>query len=169
MDTTTLKMLYEQAAALGMCDDFKQHWDKYGDNITIEQLCNMYHRGLDFCIEHGYPSVEFMAEHLRGRVEPYGVYIHDRMVAYDTRNVVINGDSEIRVVANGVVRDITVRHSSTVIVEAYGDAFVYVSMYNNSRLVIRHKDESARICVSYYGGTIDDPEMVDKVYEKKRG
>lgn len=165
MDTTTLKMLYEQATALGMCDDFKKHWDKYGDNITIEQLCNMYQRGLDFCIKNDYPSVDFMDSNLKGEIEQYGIYVNDKKIATRQSNVVANGDSEI-IVLTDETTDVTVRHNSTVIIEVHGSAFVYVSMYDNSRMIVRYKNSSSRICVSHFGGTIETPELVDKVYEK---
>lgn len=162
------KELYEQAIALGMCNDFKEHWDKYGEDITLAQLCDMYHRGLDFCIKHDFPSVEFMDKHLKGEIEKYGIYVNvkDSDGAHDTTNIVINGDSEICVKAVGKTIDITVRHDSTVIIEAHENAFVYVSMYDNSRLIVRYKDSSSRICVSHFGGTIETPELVDKVYKK---
>lgn len=159
------KELYEQAIALGMCNDFKEHWDKCGEDITLAQLCDMYHRGLDFCIKHDFPSVEYMDKHLKGEIEQYGIYVNDKKIAIRQSNVVANGDSEIIVLTNETT-DVTVRHNSTVVIEAYENAFVYVSMYDNSRLIVRYKDSSSRICVSHYGGTIETPELVDKVYKK---
>ena len=61
---------------------------------------------------------------------------------------------------------VIVRHNSTVMLVVGDNAFAYVSMYDNTRLIVLGKEENARIAVSHFGGTIETPELVDKVYKK---
>lgn len=158
------EQLKQQAIALGLCEQWQQEW---GTPDTAA-LCDKYIRGLDFCIKHDYPTVEFMQQHFKGKVEQYGIYINDKTaVAHNQRNVVLNGDSDITVeVDSGHQSDITVRHNSTVRLIVGNKAFVYVSLHDNSRLIVLRKGTDTRIAVSHFGGTIATPELVDKVYKK---
>lgn len=155
--------LKQMAIENGLCEQWQREWG----TPTLKELCEKYIKGLDFCIKHDYPSLQYLNEHFRGKTERYGIYINEEAYSWCQRNVVLNGKSRITVQTN-TVTDITVRHESVVCVEAYDDAFVYVSLHDNSRLVINHKDENARICVSLFSGKIDNPELVDKIHDKNK-
>ena len=155
--------LKQQAIKLGLCEQWQQEWG----TPDLEQLCNKFIRGLDFCVKNDYPTLEYMDKHFKGKVERYGIYINEESYSWCQKNVVINGDSNVTVQTDRQC-DITVRHNSVVHIEAYDNAFVYVSMHDNSRLVINYKSHNARICVSLFSGTIDQLELIDRVFNKKK-
>lgn len=148
----------------GLCAQWQREWG----NPDLAGLCDKYIRGLDFCIKHDFPSIEYMEKHFRGKVEDYGIYINDDMVSVNQKNVVIIGSSHLTIQTDRIC-DVTVLHNSKVEIEATGNAFVYVSMHHNSHLVILRKSSSASVCVSYFGGKIETPEMIDKIHNKVIG
>lgn len=153
--------LKQQAISLGLCKQWQDEWG----NPDIAELCNKYIRGLDFCIKHDYPSLDYLERNFKGKVEKYGIYINDNATVLNQRNIIANGSCKLFVEA-GVVCDVTIRHTSEIHIVATNNAFVYVSMHDNSRLFIDKKDAGCRICVSHFGGEIVTTELVDKVYEK---
>lgn len=158
---TIQEELKRQAVELGLC---KQWQDEWGEP-NIAQLCDKYIRGLDFCIKHNYPSIDYLDKHFKGKVEKYGIYINEEAESVNQPDVVCNGNSNVRIKTNGVC-DIYVRHNSEIHITTIGKAFVYVTMLDDSKLFIDSKDEMSRICVSQFGGTIETPNLVDKVYKK---
>ena len=83
--------LKQMAIVHGLCAQWQREWG----NPDLAGLCDKYIRGLDFCIKHDFPSIEYMEKHFRGKVEDYGIYINDDMVSVNQKNVVIIGSSII--------------------------------------------------------------------------
>jgi hypothetical protein len=52
--------LRNMAREAGLCDQWFGEWNDDSDNTT---LFDKYKRGIDFCIEHGYPTNEFIKSH----------------------------------------------------------------------------------------------------------
>lgn len=52
--------LREDARRLGLCDEWYGNWK---DETNQEKLCEMYKKGLDFCIKHRWPSKQFILQH----------------------------------------------------------------------------------------------------------
>ncbi len=159
---TIQEELKQQAVDLGLCKQWQQEWGE----PTISELCDKYIRGLDFCIKHDYPSLEYLEQHFKGKVEQYGIYINEDGVSTNQKDVVINGNSNVRIYTDSVC-DVTIRHNSIAKINVSGNGFVYVSMHDNSRLIIESKSPNSKICVSLFGGEIINPQLVDRIHEKK--
>lgn len=155
--------LKQQAISLGLCKQWQEEWG----NPNIAELCHKYIRGLDFCIKHDYPKLEYLEKHFKGKTEQYGIYISDNAIADNQQNVIANGASKILVRTN-MVSDVTARHTSEIHIEALDRAFVYVSMHDDCKLIIDRKDPRAKICVSYWSGTIVNPELIDRIHDKNK-
>ena len=54
--------LKEKAISLGLCTPWQKRWQ----NEDKHSLCQMYIKGLDFCIDHDYPSCTYMKKHFDG-------------------------------------------------------------------------------------------------------
>ena len=48
--------LKSEAVSLGLCQEWTSKWN----NESKESLVEKYVKGIDFCIEHNYPSLAFM-------------------------------------------------------------------------------------------------------------
>lgn len=51
------------AVSYGLCTQWQGDWQ---NNKSQQELIGMYIRGIDFCIEHDYPTVEYIKAILTG-------------------------------------------------------------------------------------------------------
>ena len=145
------KQLYKQAVELGLCSEWQNDWS----GESIESLCIMYKRGIHFCIEKDYPSVEFMVAKFRGKTEKYGLYISERFSIRAEQDVyIVNGDCTGKIENNGFgVTKVYVRHNSVLNLTASGNSMTYIDMYDNTELDLTILDK-AKVTVNKYGGII---------------
>ena len=64
--------LKKEAIDLGLCEPWQKSWDG-----SIEGLASMYIRGMDFCVEHDYPSLSCLENNFKGKVRHFGIYISE--------------------------------------------------------------------------------------------
>lgn len=145
------KQLYDQAIKLGLCDKWQGDWK----GKSVESLCTMYKRGIQFCIDNDYPSVEFMVAKFRGKTEKYGLYISERFSIRAEQDVyIINGNCTGKIENNGFgVTKVYVRHNSVLKLTASGNSMTYIDMYDNTELNLTILDE-AKVTINKYGGII---------------
>ena len=62
----------------------------------------------------------------------------------------------------------TIRHNGDVLLSVDEGVLCYVSMYDEAHLSVNKKVKGGRVAVSYWGGVIEDHELVDKVYYKTK-
>ena len=144
-----------------MCDKFRDTWGE----PTIEDLCDKYFRGQDFCIEHDWPSLEFLDANLKGQTSPFGIFINESGKVTNNRYVALLGNSIVTMESN-VSSDVTIRHNSTLFLRAKKNTFVYVSIHDDAELVVVSREPGARIYCSHFGGKINDLGLIDKYYKK---
>lgn len=158
--------LLKQGAEIGMCEKFVQELSV--PNLTEESLCRLFHRGQDFCIEHNFPSVEFMREHIDDETLcNNGIIVRDCEMTEPPLHVVVLEDNLciIKVPDNGVC-DITLRDNSECEMSIGNNAVVYVSIYSHAQCKVLAKGTGARISASQYGGTLFNEKMFDKITKK---
>ena len=67
--------LREDARKLGLCDEWYGQWK---DDTDVQELCDKYKRGLDFCIKHRWPSRGFIIQHFQKEfLRDNGILIDD--------------------------------------------------------------------------------------------
>lgn len=159
---TISEELKQQAIECGLCKQWQAEWG----TPTTKDLCDKFIRGIDFCIKHNYPSIDYMDKHFKGKVEQYGIYINEEAISQGQSDIIANGNSKIDVYAPAVC-DIYVRHNSHIRLRVPRNGFVYVSMFDNCTLEVVEKGENAEICVSLYGGEIINGKLVTRVYNKQ--
>lgn len=158
------EQLLQAGTALGMCEKFQKEWG----NPDIKELCDKYFRGQDFCIEHNYPSLEWLNANLRGKTMMYGILINEIASAIsgeETKDYALLGRSELLLDAYHSC-DITVRHDSVLKLRLMPGSFVYVTLLDNATLYISEKADGARLCVSHYGGTVINEHLIDRYHKK---
>lgn len=144
MNDKELALLFRRELdEMGFCVKFQELWR---EDFTRTELIDLYRRGIEFCIEHDWPSVEFIKNHFeRDMLREGRVYVDDDFG-------VVNGESGVYVfngTSNGTVEfgrfetaTIYVRHSSNVVINARGLSRVFVEVYDDSSVTINQKDSA---------------------------
>lgn len=157
--------LKQDGIAHGMCEKFQNEWK----DPNVEELSRFFFRGMDFCIEHDWPSMDLVREIFDdGELAEYGIFIKSG-TARNKTNICTMDNSDVHVyVPDLCVSDIYARHNSKVHVHLGYKAFCYVSMYDNAAVFVDEKDDTAKIKASYYGGVIYEPHLFDMINYKNR-
>lgn len=142
--------LKKQAIDLGLCRQWTEAW---GD-CDQQELINKHKKGIDFCIEHQYPSNEFIKANFDRTL------LHDNLIFVDERINLDDAPSGVYIL-NGecsgtlhfrswAAATVYVRHSSNVNIIAEDFAKVFVRVYDEAEV---------NVC--------DVGDAVVKVYERK--
>ena len=142
--------LKQQAVSLGLC----QQWQKAWGECDQQELINKYKKGIDFCIEHQYPSNEFIKENFDRKL------LNENLIYVDEYLNIENAPSGVYILngeCTGTIRfqswsvaTIFVRHTSNINIIAEDFAKVFVRLYDESE---------ANVC--------DVRDAVVKVYERR--
>lgn len=158
-----IELLKQDGIAIGMCQKFCDMWT----NPTTDDLFRMYYMGMDFCIEHDWPSVEKLKElYDTSTLKKHGVIVSDGdVVGMHKMAILDNAEVHIHVPAYGMC-DIYVRHNSKVHLHLDYSSFCYVSVYDNAKVVVEEKRDHARLGCSLFGGSIGQKDLYDKINRK---
>lgn len=141
-----------QAVSLGLCKMWTEEWE---DNTSKEELVNKFIAGLDFCIEHNWPSVPDMKRLFGGVMQKQGVFADERVTVRNSAMTVLNGSCDCSATFDGCASgDIYVRHRSTLRLKAADNARVFVTILDDSSVDVA-TDETAKVFVYRYdNGTV---------------
>lgn len=64
--------LRDHAVSYGLCQQWQNDWQ---DNKNQQELIDMYIRGIDFCIEHDYPTVDYIKNNFTGACFMKTIYL----------------------------------------------------------------------------------------------
>ena len=140
-----------EAVRLGLCRQWTDEWDSCSDR---DSLVEKFVRGLDFCIEHDWPSVREMKLHFGGVMHRHGVWADENVRCRNSPVVVLNGECVADLLYDGKsAGDVYVRHESECRIKVRGLARVFVSVYDNGSLNV-DCEEGTRCFVYLHGGGI---------------
>ncbi len=124
--------LKRQAISLGLCKQWTEEW---GD-CDQQKLIDKYKKGIDFCIEHQYPSNEFIKANFDLAL------LHNNLIYVDEHISLVSAPSGIYVLngeCTGTLRfrewaaaTVYVRHTSKVSIIAEDFAKVFVRVYDEA-------------------------------------
>lgn len=151
---TVSEELKTKAVELGLCTQWQNGWGA----PTKEQLVEKYIKGLDFCIEHDYPSVAYMKRNFDGIMQKMGVFADDTIAEYIStptrRTIVINGHSDGKIECKEYsVVAVYVRHSSNIEVVVCDRANIMVFVYDSANVSVKNIGVG-RATVIQYGGRV---------------
>jgi hypothetical protein len=155
------ELLLNEAVKQGLCQAWQQAWK--GD---MGSLMSMYKRGIDFCIEHDYPSLDIIRRYLKGKTEEYNIFVdtQDEVTLYSDTAVAL-GDSKLRIwVADYGVLNLYLRHESEVDIFCGPNSIVSVETYENSVLRVHN---ARKVSVYQYDNSKMYGEGV-KLYKRER-
>ena len=129
--------LRNMARKAGLCDQWFGEWKDDSDTST---LFDKYKRGIDFCIEHNYPTNDFIKTHWdKKMLQMYNIFVDDKDVTKDgiKGTAIINGDSDIRLNFGLFdTADIYLRHTSKLKVNARYMARIMINLYDDAQVTV---------------------------------
>ena len=144
------KQLKQDGIAKGLCSQYQGLIDR---SQSIEALVRLFIRGIDFCIKHDYPTLEFMRENFKGKSEPYGGYVDDEITGLrNAPDVVLNGNCKALLEYDEYsVSRLYVRHGSQAAINVSDHAMLTIDAFDNSHLVVAVAGGNAQVLVNKYG------------------
>ncbi len=142
------KELAKEAQKLGIC----QEWhDELKALKSKQAMIEMYIKGIDFCLSNNYPSNDYIRVNFKGVMEDFGVFLDDNISVTNIPNCVALGNSVGNFTADGyVVSRVFVKHNSRLNINAYGNAFVLVDVFDNAKIRVSTSGNS-KVCIYLYG------------------
>lgn len=145
-----------KAIELGLCKEWTEAWEP---SHSYAELIDKYKRGIDFCIEHDYPSNEVIKAHFpEEELLFHHVYVDQIGVVDGHRSdtYVIQGSSKVTLEFHRYeVAMIYVRHASElnlivggharVFVRLFDDASVSAEQMEQSHVFVRKASENAKV------------------------
>ena len=160
------EQLRKDGIQLGMCEKFRNLWN---ENTTLDDLCQMFYSGQDFCIEHNYPSIEQILSLDEDVLVKHHIYASGKHKVSTTEKMIILGDADVELVVPDYrqIPDIYVRHNAHLTISLGKYAFAYVSVFDNGSVSVTSKEIGARLCASQFGGNIRNEELFAKIIGKR--
>lgn len=141
-------ILKKQAVALGLCRQWTLAW---ADNSDQQALIDKFIKGIDFCLDHQWPSPEFIKAHFDRELLNRNLIFVDEYIDLEEAPsgiYVINGE------CSGVLRfpqwaaaTIYVRHGSKIRIEAGSFAKLFIRIYDSAE--VEHEAEENVIVKVY--------------------
>lgn len=129
----TSEYLFKKAVELGLCQEWKSGWKD-----DLDSLLTMYKKGIDFCIEHDYPNLDFVRKNLSGKTEHKDIYIDAEKTIEAYKETIIclgNCKMTFEVKPYAVVR-IYVLHNSEIKINVSEGAILMIDAYDNSHVAV---------------------------------
>lgn len=162
------KELAARARKKGICQEWHDELMSLKDK---DAMCEMYLRGIDFCISNNYPGNDFVRSHFKGVMEKHGVFLDDTVKVENKPKCVCLGACSGCIDADGFnACEVFVKDSSEITITAKGNAFVMVDVFDNAKVII-HAHDQAKMCVNRYGGAVQhcaNDDSIIKIHEKNK-
>lgn len=142
------KELREQAISLGLCEEWTNLWK---DDWSEEKMVEMMYRGLDFCLQHHWPSNDFIVGKFRREfLRNHNIFIDDKYSTINPKEGLVLGKSEVKIRFNSnCYGNIHVRDNSSVKLTAKNRSFVIVHLYENSHIAAEKYDSAELVIVKH--------------------
>ena len=143
------EQLRTDGTAKGLCQLYQT---KLGACSSVEELVKLFIKGIDFCVNNDFPTLDFMRENFKGKSEPYGAFVDDEVDASNLTHAVLNGACLACLDYNGYkVARVYARHTSVAAVTVSGHAIVTIDAFDKSELHVAVAGNDARVLVNVYG------------------
>ena len=162
------KELAKRAKAKGICAPWHAQLLKLED---VDDMLEMYLKGIDFCLVNDYPSNDFIRANFKGSMERKGIFLDDTINVTNMPKVVCLGTTTGRIESNGYeVCEVFAKHDAALNVVVKDNAFVMIDVFDDA-VVNVHASDRAKVCVNHYGGDIKHiatDDAVVKIREKNK-
>nr|DAL37976.1 MAG TPA_asm: hypothetical protein [Caudoviricetes sp.] len=157
-----------EAVDLGLCQKWTEEW---ADGTSKDGMVDKFVRGIDFCIEHNWPSPKVMKRDFGDVIHNHGVYVDENVDAHNPPIVILNGECVANVTYTGTATgEVYVRHQSEARIRVEGLTRCFVNLYDEGSVSI-DCDDGCKVFVYQYGGCVrkvaGDVTIRDKRDEEK--
>jgi len=127
------------AVSYGLCTQWQGDWQ---NNKSQQELIEMYIRGIDFCIEHDYPTVEYIKGNFdRSLLHQNHIFVDEPVTGGNNGVYVLNGKCSGKLsFGKFTAATLHLRH----------DSEFFVSVYDRAKLHVRQSDV-AKVYVYVHG------------------
>lgn len=150
-----------EAISLGLCQEWQNEWK---DNSSKEEMAKKYIKGLDFCIEHDWPSTKAMKELFGDEVmNRNGIWVDAKGEIPVMPIMVLNGNCDVDIACRGFdVSTIWVRHNSKARIKVEGFALVRIKVFDGSFVDVSNTSNRSVIVYQYEGCVATDGNVTVK-------
>ena len=150
MDFNNIKIeALKRAIQNEICEDWAI---KMQNTQTLDELLDMYIKGIDFSFSTEFLSNDFIRRNLKGKMEHKGIYLDDSIDLHNQREVVCLGDTRLSYLGNQFsVSQMYLRDNVKVKIVAKENAFIMIDIFDNVQLEIEASDK-ANVRVNCYKG-----------------
>lgn len=142
------KELRTEAVLNGLCMQWQSEWV---EDKSQDELMEMYKRGIDFCIKHDYPSLEWVEKNLdKCTMNNHNIFLNDFLfcVSGGSGSFVLNGEcSGIMEFSDIDVATVYVRHESHIHITCSGNSIVHIVLLDNATLDVDQRENSKVVCI----------------------
>lgn len=158
--------ILEDGIKHGMCEKFQDLLK--AKKLSVDELCMLYHRGLDFCIDNNWPGMEIVGEFSDAELNRNGIYYGSKGVTSEGQQFVVANDSDITVKVKPYgVTSIYARGNSKVTLSLGDNSNAYISILDNAEVSVAYKGYKAVLNASFFSGKINNEEMFNNIHIKK--
>lgn len=144
------KELAAQGRKNGMCKEFRDQLRVTSDPAA---LAEMYFRGIDFCLSHDFPSVEFLEDRFSGVLTGFGIHTKGRYVGENDRRMVALGTAVVDLFVTGYnVGEVFIKDQARVKVVTSDNSFVMIDLFGAGYLEISATGDSKVVVNDYSAG-----------------
>lgn len=141
----------QEAVSLGLCAQWTAEWE---NGTSKDEMVEKFVRGLDFCIQHNFPSTEVMKKDFGDVIHKHGVYVDEEVHLRHPKTIVLNGRCRGSLYCGDFdAGNIYVRHDTDVTIRVDGHAYVHISVYDKAKVNVMCAP-SAKCFIYQYGGEI---------------
>ena len=145
-----IQQLKKDGISKGLCRMWQ--W-KLKSELNMDNLVQLYVKGIDFCISEDFPTLEFIRENFKGKCEEFGIFIDDEVSdLVDSPDVVLNGHCKAMLRYSGyTVARVFARHNSEAAVNVENNAIVTIDAFDDTNLVVATAGSDTQVFVNLYG------------------
>lgn len=142
------KELRSQAISLGLCNEWQKMWE---NDWSKEKMIERMYKGLDFCLEHHWPSNEFITNNFdTDFLRQNNIFVNDKYSVINPKQSLILGNSDVtfryNAWGNGSVH---VRDNSSLKIFAKNRSFVLVHLYDNAYIEAKQSDKAKIVLIKH--------------------
>lgn len=137
--------LRQQAVKHGLCQLWRREWS---DDCTPQDLIDKFKRGIDFCIEHDFPSLEVIHRHFNADL------LHQNFIYTDETLRLDEAPSGIYVLQGACTGVLRFHSFATATLHLRHNTHVTVIAEDMARVFIRLHDDSDADIIDLSGSTV---------------
>ena len=138
--------LKQTAIDLNLCKEWTDGWL----NPNLDDLCQMFITGIDFCIKNDYPSLKYIKQNFGDVACKHGIFVDSEINLNNPDIAILMGATKGSIELSGYVsRDIYVRHDSEVHIKVKDKAKAFIRVFDNAKVIVENEG-SSRVFVYQY-------------------